>query len=109
MNYDFNYENNNNISCINNSGINNNEYRALYPIKYLLKYNIYTKNKTLVYLEKDSNNLVFIEDLNILFTYNLNLDEKIKHFEINAPNSFLVFNKEKNISGQINLYNILLT
>ena len=104
MNYDFNYENNNNISCINNSGINNNEYRALYPIKYLLKYNIYTKNKTLVYLEKDSNNLVFIEDLNILFTYNLNLDEKIKHFEINAPNSFLVFNKEKNISGQINLY-----
>ena len=97
VNYEYSFENNNNDS-------NNNEYRTLYPIKYLLKHNIYTKNKTLVYLEKDSNNLIFIEDLHIIFTYNLNLEEKINHFEINPPNCFLVFNKEKNIFGQINLY-----
>ena len=98
INYEYSFENN------NNNDTNISEYKALYPIKYLLKNNIYTKNKTLVYLEKDSNNLIFIEDLHILFTYNLNLEEKIKHFEINPPNCFLVFNKEKNISGQINLY-----
>ena len=96
MNYDISYD-------INNS-INNNDYKALYPIKYLLKYNIYMPNVTIVYLEKENNNLVFIEDLNILFTHDLNLEEKIKHFEINEPNSFFVFNKEKNVKGQINLY-----
>ena len=104
FNFDYSYDNNNNISYIYNNSMNNNEYKNLYPIKYLLKYNIYTQNKTLVYLEKDSNDLIFIEDLNVLFTYNINLEEKIKHFEVNAPNSFQVFNKEKNISGQINLY-----
>ena len=99
--FDSNMPFNNNNSSMNN---NDNNYKVLNPIKFLLKYNIYTQNSTLVYLEKDSNNLIFIEDLCILFTHNLNLKEKIKHFEINAPNSYLVFNKEKNIFGQINLY-----
>ena len=99
--FDSNMPFNNNNSSMNN---NDNNYKVLNPIKFLLKYNIYTQNSTLVYLEKDSNNLIFIEDLCILFTHNLYLKEKIKHFEINAPNSYLVFNKEKNIFGQINLY-----
>ena len=98
INYDYSYDINNNTT------INNNDYKALYPIKYLFKYNIYTSNQTLVYLEKDTNDLIFLEDLNILFTHNLNLEERIKHFEIKEPNSFFVYNKEKNISGQINLF-----
>ena len=103
LNYDYSYENNNN-DFINNNSICNNDYKAMYPIKYLLKYNIYTKFKTLVFLEKEGNNLIFIEDLHVLFNYNLNVGETIKHFEFSAPNSFLVFNKEKNISGEIHLY-----
>ena len=104
MIYDYSYDINmtlNNNSIMNNS---DNNYKILNPMKFLLKYNIYTPNSTLVYLEKNSNNLIFIEDLCVLFTHNLNIEEKIKHLEINAPNSYLVFNKEKNIFGQINLY-----
>ncbi len=105
MNFDYSYDINTTFNN-NNSSMNNNDnnYKIINPIKFLLKYNIYTSNSTLIYLEKDSNNLIFIEDLCVLITHNLNLEEKIKHFEINPPNSYLVFNKEKNIFGQINLY-----
>ena len=105
MNFDYSYDINTTFNN-NNSSMNNNDnnYKIINPIKFLLKYNIYTSNSTLIYLEKDSNNLIFIEDLCVLITHNLNLEEKIKHFEINPPNSYLVFNKEKNIFGQISLY-----
>ena len=105
MNFDYSYDINTTFNN-NNSSMNNNDnnYKIINPIKFLLKYNIYTSNSTLIYLEKDSNNLIFIEDLSVLITHNFNLEEKIKHFEINPPNSYLVFNKEKNIFGQINLY-----
>ena len=102
INYEYSYENNNNSTFMNFS--TNNDYKSSFPIKYLIRYNIYTKNKTLVYLEKNTNNLIFIEDLNILFTYNLNLEEKIKHFYVSPPHSYFIFNNEKNISGQLNLY-----
>ena len=105
MNFDYSYDINTTFNN-NNSSMNNNDnnYKIINPIKFLLKYNIYTSNSTLIYLEKDSNNLIFIEDLSVLITHNFNLEEKIKHFEINPPNSYHVFNKEKNVFGQINLY-----
>ena len=95
--YTYNYNNNN----YNND---NYDYKTFYPLKYLIKNNIYTSNKTLVFLQKNNNTLFFIEDLYIIFSYKFNLEEKLTSFKVNPPNSFHLFNKEKNISGQINLY-----
>ena len=97
--YDYNYDN-----SINYDSNNNDEYRISYPLKYLIKYNIYSPNKTLVYLQKDNNTIYFIEDLYTIFSYNFNLDVKITNFKVSHLNSFYVFCENKNISGQINLY-----
>ena len=97
--YDYNYDNSNNYNdnCTE-------DYRTLYPLKYLMKYNIYSPNKTLVFLKNDNNTLFFIEDSYSIFSYVFDLDEKITKFKVCPPNSFHVFAKNKNISGQINLY-----
>ena len=97
--YDYSYENNS-----FNYNNNEDEYHLLFPLKYLIKNNIYSPNKTLVFLQKDNNTLYFIEDINIIFSYRFPLDEKITNFQIFPPNSYHVFCKENNISGQINLY-----
>ena len=102
--FEYSYDNNNSNSIYNNNDKDNEDYKTLYPIRYLIRYNIYTPNKTLVFLQKNSNTLFFIEDSHILFSYNFNLEEKLTSFKVTQPNSFHVFNKEKNISGEMNLY-----
>ena len=97
--YDYSYDNNS-----FNYNNDEDEYRISYPLKYLIKHNIYSPNKTLVFLQKDTNTLSFIEDICTLFSYTFNLEEKITNFKIEPPNSFQVFCKKQNISGQINLY-----
>ena len=99
--YDYNYENN----SINYSNNSEDDYLISYPLKYLIKYNIYSPNKTLVFLQKDNNTFNFIEDSYILFSYTFNLEEKITNFQISPPNSFHIFcNGTANVSGQLNLY-----
>ena len=97
--YDYSYDNNS-----FNYNNNEDEYRISYPLKYLINHNIYSPNKTLVFLQKDTNTLSFIEDICTLFSYTFNLEEKITSFQFEPPNSFQVFCKKQNISGQINLY-----
>ena len=57
--YEFSYDNNNSKSIYINNDKDNEDKRTLYPIRYLTRYNIYTSNKTLVFLQKDSNSLFF--------------------------------------------------
>jgi hypothetical protein len=98
----FDYSYDNKITEYNN---NDDEYRLSYPLKYLIKYNIYSPNKTLVFLQKNNNTLIFIEDFYKIFSYSFDLDSKITNFKFVPPHSFKLFlGKEKNEWGQINLY-----
>ena len=99
--YDSNYDNTNTINYNHDS---TEDYRILYPLKYLIKYNIYSPNKTLVFLQKNNNTLYFIEDSYIIFSYKFDLDEKITRFKVNPPNSFHIYTEDKSVKGQINLY-----
>ena len=98
--YDYSYDNN----TINYNLDNTDDYRILYPLKYLIKYNIYSPNKTLVFLQKNNNTLFFIEDSYIIFSYKFDLEEKITRFKVNPPNSYHIYTKNKKIKGQMIFY-----
>ena len=88
----------------NDKNVNENNSNLNSPLKFLIKNNIYTNNKTLIFLQKKINTIFFVEDFDILFSYEFNLEDEITSFKIIAPNSYYIYNNEKNIEGQMNLY-----